>query len=127
APKGEDTERMHSYFEDGRDPDEYLTLPPSIMDEIEALDRIHHTGCIIFEVLPRNLKIHNYYRLLDASQEDKFRNHLNRMLAAVKDIQGLGLRGFMKLPYKDPRTFDHIDQLPARYAPRNPRDTSLVT
>lgn len=127
APKDEDTERMHSYFEDGRDPDEYLTLPDSIMNEIEALDRIHHTGCIIFEVLPRNLKIHNYYRLLDASQEDRFREHLQRMLSAVSDIRGLGLRGFMKLPYKDPRTFDHIDQLPERYAPSNPRDTALVS
>ena len=38
APQGDDTERMHSYFEDGRDPDEYLTLPPSIMDEIEVPD-----------------------------------------------------------------------------------------
>jgi non-specific serine/threonine protein kinase len=97
------------------------------MNEIEALDRIHHTGCIIFEVLPRNLKIHNYYRLLDASQEDRFREHLQRMLSAVSDIRGLGLRGFMKLPYKDPRTFDHIDQLPERYAPSNPRDTALVS
>lgn len=120
APQGEQEERMHSYFEDGRDPDEHLVLPESMMRAIEALDEIHHTGCIIFEVLPRNLKIHNYYRLLDASQEEAFRALLERILETVKDINGLGICGFMKLPYKDPRAFDHIDHLPEKYAPVRP-------
>lgn len=121
VPQDENRERMHSYFEDGRDPDEHLILPERTMSAIEALDNIHHTGCIIFEVLPRNLKIHNYYRLLDASREAEFRKLLDIILDSVSDIQGLGICGFMKLPYKDPRRFDHIDQLPEKYAPRNPR------
>jgi non-specific serine/threonine protein kinase len=45
---------------------------------------------------------------------------LERILQAVKDITGLGICGFMKLPYKDPRSFDHIDHLAERYAPVRP-------
>lgn len=126
APEGRLNEKMHSYFEDGRDPDEHLILPDSIMREIEALDQIHHTGCIIFEVLPRNLKIHNYYRLLDPSSEHVFAQHLKNILRAVSDIKGLGIAGFMKMPYKDTRYFEHIDQCTERYYPRNPRVQRLA-
>jgi len=126
VPQDDKPERMHSYFEDGRDPDEHLVLPERIMNAIEALDRIHHTGCIIFEVLPQNLKIHNYYRLLDAAQEDEFKALLDEILSAVGEIRGLGICGYMKLPYKDPRHFDHIDQLPEKYSPRNPRGEGVV-
>lgn len=121
APEGRLNEKMHSYFEDGRDPDEFLELPESIMAEIEALDTIHHTGCIIFEVLPKNLKIHNYYRLLDPSREAEFAERLLSILQAVKDIEGLGIGGFMKMPYKDTRYFEHLEQCPERYYPRNPK------
>jgi non-specific serine/threonine protein kinase len=121
APEGRLNEKMHSYFEDGRDPDEHLKLPDSIMREIEKLDAIHHTGCIIFEVLPRNLKIHNYYRLLDPNKTEEFSTCLQNILRAVSDIQGLGIAGFMKMPYKDTRTFPHIDQCSERYYPRNPK------
>ena len=124
APEGRLNEKMHSYFEDGRDPDEFLTLPESIMNEIEALDRIHHTGCIIFEVLPKNLKIHNYYRLLDPSQEAEFEQCLHNILMAVPDIVGLGIAGFMKMPYKDTRFFEHIEQCSERFYPRNPKSLS---
>ena len=121
APEGRLNEKMHSYFEDGRDPDEHLVLPDRIMTEIEKLDRIHHTGCIIFEVLPKNLKIHNYYRLLDPAKTDDFEQALQNILRAVSDIEGLGIAGFMKMPYKDTRTFAHIDQCSERYYPRNPK------
>ncbi len=123
APEGSLNEKMHSYFEDGRDPDEHLVLPKSIMDEIQALDDIHHTGCIIFEVLPKNLKIHNYYRLLDPGREDEFQQRLLNILQAVTDIKGLGIGGFMKMPYKDTRFFSHIEHCPERYFPKNPKRT----
>ena len=64
APEIEDRSRVHSYFEDGPDPEEFLTLPQPIIQALEALNSIHHTGMIIFEALPRHLKIHSHYRLL---------------------------------------------------------------
>jgi non-specific serine/threonine protein kinase len=124
APEGSLNERMHSYFEDGRDPDEHLELPESIMSEIRALDEIHHTGCVIFEALPKNLKIHNYYRLLDPTREAEFEEHLLNILQAVSDIKGLGIGGFMKMPYKDSRFFSHIDHCPEKFYPRNPKAAS---
>ncbi len=36
-------------------------------------------------------------------------------------IKGLGVAGFMRLPSKDTRFFTHIERLPERYYPRNPR------
>ncbi|MCT7655856.1 hypothetical protein MBH78_17035 [Oceanimonas sp. NS1] len=39
----------HSYFEDGRDPDEQLVLPEEIMAVIARLNHIHHSGCIILK------------------------------------------------------------------------------
>lgn len=126
APEGRVNEKMHSYFEDGRDPDEHLKLPDSIMTEIEKLDAIHHTGCIVFEVLPKNLKIHNYYRLLDPGKAAEFSACLQNILRSVSDIQGLGIAGFMKMPYKDTRTFDHIGQCSERYYPRNPKKSTLT-
>ncbi|WP_320824023.1 protein kinase family protein [Reinekea sp.] len=120
APKGRLNEKMHSYFEDGRDPDEHLVLPASIMVEIEALDQIHHTGCIIFEALPKNLKIHNYYSLLDPAREAEFKQRLYNLLQAVGDIEGVGIGGFMKMPYKDSRFFQHLDHAPEHYYPKAP-------
>ncbi len=61
----EDRTRQHSYFEDGPDPEELLVLPDTIMRTLKRLNEIHHTGMIIFEALPKHLKIHSYYRLLD--------------------------------------------------------------
>ncbi len=127
APEGSLNEKMHSYFEDGRDPDEHLVLPDSIMKEIQALDDIHHTGCIIFEALPKNLKIHNYYRLLDPSREQEFSQHLLNILNAVQDIRGIGIGGFMKMPYKDTRFFEHISSCPERYYPRNPKSLNELS
>jgi len=45
----------------------------------------------------------------------------DEILAAVDEITGLGVSGFMKMPYKDTRFFPHIERLPERYYPRNPR------
>ena len=113
--------RMHSYFEDGRDPDEFLPLPESIMREIRALDQIHHSGCIIFEVRAKNLKIHNYYRLLDNSREQEFAAHLLNILRAVPEIRGLGIAGYMKMPFKDTRRFKYQYRCAEDYFPKNPR------
>jgi len=121
APEVEDRSRVHSYFEDGPDPEEFLVLPPTIITALEALNSIRHTGMIIFEALPLHLKIHSQYRLLDPVKEDEFRQHLDEILAAVDEITGLGVSGFMKMPYKDTRFFAHIERLPERYYPRNPR------
>ncbi|WP_417502431.1 protein kinase domain-containing protein [Marinobacter sp.] len=121
APEVEDRSRVHSYFEDGPDPEEFLVLPQPIIKSLEALNSIRHTGMIIFEALPLHLKIHSQYRLLDPEKEDEFRQRLDEILAAVDQITGLGVSGFMKMPYKDARFFPYIERLPERYYPRNPR------
>ena len=122
APELEDESRVHSYFEDGPDPEEFLELPAAIIDTLKQLNTIHHTGLVIFESLPRHLKIHSYYRLLDPSREDEFVSHLEAILAAVPSIRGLGVSGYMKMPYKDTKSFPHIERLPERYYPKNPRE-----
>ncbi|OEY65395.1 protein kinase domain-containing protein [Marinobacter sp. X15-166B] len=121
VPEVEDRSRVHSYFEDGPDPEEFLVLPQSIIRSLEALNTIHHTGMIIFEALPLHLKIHSQYRLLDPTREQEFRQRLDEILTAVNQISGLGVSGFMKMPYKDARFFPYIERLPERYYPRNPR------
>ncbi|AXY43344.1 protein kinase [Halomonas sp. JS92-SW72] len=120
-PELEDRSRLHSYFEDGPDPEEFLVLPEAIITSLEALNEIHHTGMIIFEALPAHLKIHSYYRLLDPSREAEFRRRLEDILDAVGLIEGLGVSGFMKMPYKDTRFFPHVERQPERFYPRNPR------
>ena len=120
-PELEDRTRLHSYFEDGPDPEEFLVLPTAIIASLEALNEIHHTGMIIFEALPQHLKIHSYYRLLDPSREADFRRRLEEILDAVDRIEGLGVSGFMKMPYKDTRFFPHVERQPERFYPRDPR------
>ncbi len=121
VPELEDRSRLHSYFEDGPDPEEFLTLPEAIITSLEALNEIHHTGMIIFEALPEHLKIHSYYRLLDPPREAEFRRRLEDILEAVGLIEGLGVSGFMKMPYKDTRFFPHVERQPERFYPRDPR------
>ncbi|MDO6717994.1 protein kinase [Psychrosphaera sp. 1_MG-2023] len=110
-----DDNKQHSYFEDGDDPDEKLALPEEIMQHIVALNNIRHTGCIIFEALPKHLKIHNYYTLLDESQYLQFKHHLSGVLANIKHIKGIGVSGFMKLPYKDTKSFSYQTKRPELY------------
>ena len=121
VPELEDRTRQHSYFEDGPDPEELLVLPEAIMHVLQQLNDIHHTGMIIFEALPQHLKIHSYYRLLDPAREGEFRTLLARILASVDQIEGLGVSGYMKMPYKDTRYFTHLESQPERYYPRDPR------
>lgn len=116
----EDASKQHSYFEDGKDPDEQLILPEAIMDDIAKLNLIRHTGCIIFEVTPLYMKIHSYYRLLDPAAEPLFSALLQNILRNVSLISGEGVGGFMKLPYKDTRHFDHQTQAPQLLYPANP-------
>ena len=104
--------RLHSYFEDGTDPDERLQLPESIMKLLASLNQIHHTGCIIFEAVEQDLKIHNYLTLLDGAKQQAFRDCLNEILAALADIDGLGVSGFMKLPFKNTKFFTHLERQP---------------
>src|SRR5690554_5950671 len=125
APEVEDESRVHSYFEDGPDPEEFLVLPETIIRALQRLNDIHHTGMIIFEALPRHLKIHSHYRLLDPEREAEFRALLGEILSAVEQITGLGVSGYMKMPYKDTRFFPHIERLPDRYYPRNPRTENV--
>ena len=120
----EDESRMHSYFEDGEDPDELLKLPQPLLDNIHALNKIHHTGCIIFEALPKHLKVHSYYTLLDHNQAQAFADILNNIIALIPLIDGIGISGFMKLPYKDTRFFEKQRELPTKFYPRNPRALS---
>jgi len=116
----EDASKQHSYFEDGKDPDEQLVLPDAIMDDIARLNLIRHTGCIIFEVTALYMKIHSYYRLLDPDAEPEFKRLLQSILAKVHLISGEGVGGFMKLPYKDTRFFSHQAQQPVLNYPANP-------
>lgn len=116
----DDRSAQHSYFEDGKDPDEQLVLPDGIMDDLAALNLIRHTGCIIFEVTPLYMKIHNYYRLLEPAAEVQFATLLQSILAKVPLISGEGVGGFMKLPHKDTRHFSHQSQQELCYYPANP-------
>lgn len=119
----DDITRLHSYFEDGKDPDEYLYLPDEIMTVLARLNLIHHTGCIIFEVLPTHLKIHSYLMLLNHDKEEEFKQCLAELITLLPTISGIGISGFMKLPYKDTRFFEHISSLPERFYPKNPKLT----
>ena len=121
VPELDDITKLHSYFEDGKDPDEYLYLPDIIMSELAKLNLIHHTGCIIFEVLPTHLKIHSYLMLLNHEKEDEFAECLHNIIKLLPTIQGNGISGFMKLPYKDTRYFEHISNLPDKFYPKNPK------
>ena len=120
-PFQEGKSRLHSYFEDGRDPDENLELPNEIIAELWRLNKIHHTGCIIFEVLPHHMKIHNYLRLLNPRKQASFRAGLDRILQYIHKIQGYGVSGFMKLPYKNTREFALITSLADNFYPKNPK------
>ncbi len=124
-PDVDDVTRLHSYFEDGKDPDEYLYLPDEIMAVLARLNVIHHTGCIIFEVLPTHLKIHSYLMLLNHDKEQEFKECLAQLLVLLPTITGQGISGFMKLPYKDTRFFEHISCLPEKYYPANPKRIKL--
>jgi non-specific serine/threonine protein kinase len=117
----DDITRLHSYFEDGKDPDEYLHLPDELMAVLARLNLIHHTGCIIFEVLPKHLKIHSYLMLLNHEKQAEFKQCLAEILNLLPTIDGIGISGFMKLPYKDTRFFEHISNLPDRFYPKNPK------
>lgn len=121
VPELDDKTRLHSYFEDGKDPDEYLYLPDEIMEVLARLNLIHHTGCIIFEVLPKHLKIHSYLMLLNHDKAEEFSECLAQLLQLLPTIKGLGISGFMKFPYKDTRFFEHIASLPEKYYPKNPK------
>jgi non-specific serine/threonine protein kinase len=120
-PELDDVTRLHSYFEDGKDPDEYLYLPDEIMAELAKLNLIHHTGCIIFEVLPKHLKIHSYLMLLNHDKKAEFAQCLANILKLLPSIDGLGISGFMKLPYKDTRFFEHITNVVDSFYPKNPK------
>lgn len=124
-PSLENKSRLHSYFEDGRDPDENLELPNEIMTELNSINKIHHTGCIIFEVLPKHMKIHSYLRLLNPKKQVEFRASLDSILRHLDKIQGKGISGFMKLPYKNTRKFSHIDCKKEWFYPKNPKDINL--
>lgn len=101
----EDESRLHSYFEDGDDPDEMLELPELIMSYLSDMNKIHHTGCIIFESVDIELKIHNYLKLLDPAKEAEFSACLRGIMGNLHLIEGVGVSGFMKLPYKDTKFF----------------------
>lgn len=124
TPNLDDKSRLHSYFEDGDDPDESLDLPASIMNEIETLNDIRHTGLVIFESFPTHLKIHSYYVLLDESREAEFAACLQNIIGNISEIKGLGVSGFMKLPYKNTRLFNYQSSLPERFYPKNPKASS---
>ncbi len=121
VPDLEEKSRLHSYFEDGRDPEENLELPATIIAAIKQLNRLHHTGLIIFESMELHLKIHSQFKLLNPEQEAEFSTCLQQIMSAIPQIRGLGVAGFMKMPYKDTRFFSHIDRQPERYYPRNPK------
>jgi len=112
--------KQHSYFEDGKDPDEQLTLPDAIMDDLAQLNLIRHTGCIIFEVTAFYMKVHSYFHLLDAEAEVRFAALLANIVRKIPLVRGEGVGGFMKLPHKDTRKFGHqLVKTPCVY-PANP-------
>ncbi len=120
-PSINDESRLHSYFEDEKDPDEQLNLPDQMLQSLALLNLIHHTGCIIFEALETDLKIHNYLSLLDASKEQEFKSLVEKLIAQVPLIKGTGVSGFMKFPYKDSKHFSAQSSLSEDYLPLNPK------
>ncbi|MCQ8876703.1 serine/threonine protein kinase [Pseudoalteromonas shioyasakiensis] len=119
--KSSDVTRPHSYFEDGKDPDEQLQLPKKVIKCVFELNQIHHTGCIIFEALPDRMKIHHYYRLLDASKEAEFKRLLNKLMQYAVSITDVGVAGFMKLPYKNTREFSLCEKQADFFYPKDPK------
>ena len=119
--KANEIARPHSYFEDGKDPDEQLQLPKKVIRCVFELNQIHHTGCIIFEALPDRMKIHHYYRLLDESKELEFKRLLNKLMQYAVNITDVGVAGFMKLPYKNTREFSLCKKQPENFFPKNPK------
>ncbi len=117
----EQSSAQHSYFEDGKDPDEQLVLPDAIMDDLAQLNLIRHTGCIIFEVTACYMKVHSYFHLLDDSVEAEFRQLLANIVDKIPLIRGEGVGGFMKLPHKDTRHFSHQLCAPTLFYPANPK------
>jgi len=120
-PLIDDESRLHSYFEDEKDPDEQLDLPDAMMETLAQLNLIHHTGCIIFESLAKNLKIHNYLSLLDASKQHEFSQLLKKLVEQVPMIKGTGVSGFMKFPYKDSKYFSPLSSMPTKFLAANPK------
>lgn len=116
--------KQHSYFEDGKDPDEQLVLPDAIMDDLVQLNLIRHTGCIIFEVTSHYMKVHSYFHLLDHDAEPKFKQLLANIVQKIPLIRGEGVGGFMKLPHKDTRHFTVQLVAPACYYPANPHSVT---
>ena len=113
AQDAEHDTRLHSYFKDGSDPDEMLHLPEAIMKVLSRMNQIHHIGCIIFEAVEQDLKIHSDLRLLDNAKKEEFRYCLDCLLAEIPAIDGLGVSGFMKLPYKNTKLFSYLKPQPA--------------
>jgi len=120
-PLIDDESRLHSYFEDEKDPDEQLNLPDEMMETLAQLNLIHHTGCIIFESLEKNLKIHNYLSLLDAKRQQQFNQLIVKLISQIPLIKGTGVSGFMKFPYKDSKYFTPLVSLPAKFLAANPK------
>lgn len=120
----DDSSKQHSYFEDGKDPDEQLVLPDAIMADIAKLNLIRHSGCIIFEVTTLYMKIHSYFHLLDPEKEQEFTALLANIVQNIPLISGEGVGGFMKLPHKDTRFFPHQIVQNARYYPANPKHSA---
>ncbi|RLQ22574.1 serine/threonine protein kinase [Seongchinamella sediminis] len=116
APPEGTGSKLHSYFEDGDDPDEMLELPRPILDQLAIMNSISHTGCIIFESLEFDLKIHNYLQLLDPEAEPRFRACLDAILEQLHLISDLGVSGFMKLLDTDTKFFPFLARQPDRFA-----------
>jgi len=120
-PQIDDSSRLHSYFEDDKDPDEQLDLPDEMMEILAKMNQVHHTGCIIFEALEKDLKIHNYLSLLDGSQQQYFQQLIDSLIAKVSLINGLGVSGFMKFPYKDSKFFSSQARMQDNFQCANPK------
>lgn len=120
-PQIDDASRLHSYFEDEKDPDELLVLPDEMMEILAQMNLVHHTGCIIFEALEKDLKIHNYLSLLDAAQQHHFKQLIDKLISKVPLIQGGGVSGFMKFPYKDSKFFTSQAAMKDNFLCANPK------
>ena len=116
-----DESRLHSYFEDEKDPDELLVLPDQMMEILAQMNLVHHTGCIIFEALEKDLKIHNYLSLLDDSEQQHFKQLIDKLIALVPLIKGTGVSGFMKFPYKDSKFFSAQAMMKEHFLNINPK------
>lgn len=114
----------HSYFADGIDLEEHLQLPTVILDLMQKLDAITHTGCLIFESLRDELKLHHYFIFPTSRAQQQAELLLADILSQCQNIRQFGVAGYMKLADNQTNSFNLHRQVSDQFCQIQP---SIVT